>query len=153
MARLMSWIGVAIVVGVALALGARPSDSPASAARLTEQIAAELRCPVCQGLSVADSDSPTARDIRTDIRSRIETGNSPAEIRQAYVDRYGQWVLLRPDSAGFSALAWAIPVAALVAGLLCLATAFWRWRWRRGRQPTDDDRRVVAAARRANASA
>lgn len=147
MRRLLTWAGVAAVIAAALAIGLRPSDDAGSPAARVDSIAAALRCPVCQGLSVKDSDSPTARDIRTDIRRRVDDGETAAEIRQAYVDRYGDWILLRPKTSGFEALVWAVPAAALGAGAVALGGLFWQWR-RRGiaRPPTDDDRELVAAA-------
>ena len=146
MKRLVSWAGIAVLVAVALALGVRHQGETVSPAQMTDRVAAGLRCPVCQGLSVKDSDSPTARDIRADIGRRLDAGESTAEVRQAYVDRYGRWILLQPGSSGFEALAWAIPAAAGAAGAAGLAAAFWRWRHRRGPAPTDEERHLVAGA-------
>lgn len=148
MRRLLAWAGVAAVIAAALALGLRPNGDDGSPAARADRIAAGLRCPVCQGLSVKDSDSPTARDIRADVRRRIDDGETAADIRQAYVDRYGEWILLRPGTSGFDAMVWAVPAAAMAGGAVALAGLFWRWR-RRGstRPPTDEERRLVAAAR------
>ena len=148
MRRLLAWAGVAAVIAAALTIALRPDGDSGTPAALADRIAAGLRCPVCQGLSVKDSDSPTAREIRADIRRRVDDGESAAEIRQAYVDRYGEWILLRPGTSGFDAVVWAVPAAALAAGAVALTGVFWRWR-RRGstRAPTDEERRLVAAAR------
>lgn len=147
MRRLLTWAGVAAVIAAALAIGLQPSGDGSTPTARADRIAAGLRCPVCQGLSVKDSDSPTARDIRDDIRRRIDADESASEIRQAYVDRYGEWILLRPGTSGFDAFVWAIPAAALAAGAVALAGVFWRWRHRDStRAPTDDERRLVAAA-------
>lgn len=146
MRRLAQWAAIAAVIAAALVLGVRPGGGGGAAAD-ADRIAAGLRCPVCQGLSVKDSDSPTARDIRADIRRRIDEGETAQEVRQAYVDRYGEWILLRPGTSGFDALVWAIPAAVTAAGAVVISAAFWRWRRRRGRAPTDDDRRLVAVAR------
>ena len=150
MRRLLAWAGVAAVIAAALAIGLRPDGDGGSPAARADRIAAGLRCPVCQGLSVKDSDSPTARDIRDDIRRRIDDGDTADNIRQAYVDRYGQWILLRPGTSGFDAVVWAVPAAALAAGAVALAGVFWRWRRRdNNRAPTEEERRLVAAARAA----
>ena len=147
MRRLLLWAAVAAAIAASLAIGLRPDGGGATPAGRVDRIAADLRCPVCQGLSVKDSDSPTARDIRDDIRGRLDTGETAAEIRQAYVDRYGEWILLRPRTSGFNALVWAVPAAAVAAGTVTLAGLFWRWRHRGvDRPPTDDERRLVAAA-------
>lgn len=146
MRRLLTWAAIAAVIAVALALGTGP-QSGAGTDGTADSIAAGLRCPVCQGLSVKDSDSPTARDIRADIQRRLADGDTPGEIRQAYVERYGEWILLRPGTSGFEALVWAIPAGATAAGAVLLAAAFWRWRRRhRSRPPTEEERRLVAAA-------
>jgi len=148
MRRLLTWAAMAAVIAAALALGARPQGAGPGAN--ADRIAAGLRCPVCQGLSVKDSDSPTARDIRADIDRRLADGDTPTEIRQAYVDRYGEWILLRPGTSGFEALVWAIPAGATAAGAVVLAAAFWRWRRRqRPRPPTEEERRLVNVAVRA----
>lgn len=148
MKRLANWAAIAAFIAAALTLGLRPTDADANSASMrVERLAAELRCPVCQGLSVLDSDSPTARDIRADIRRRVAAGESAATIRSAYVDRYGKWILLRPSTSGFDGLVWAFPAAAGAAGAVGLSAAFWRWRRdSRGRRPTEDERRLVAAA-------
>lgn len=148
MRQLLAWAAVAAVVAASLAVGLRGDEGGSTASGRADRIAAGLRCPVCQGLSVKDSDSPTARDIRNDIRRRLDDGEAPTAIRQAYVDRYGEWILLRPRTSGFDALVWAIPVAVVAAGAVVLIGLFWRWRRRAiTRPPTDDDRRLVAAAR------
>lgn len=146
MRRVLGWALVAAMVAAALALALVPGADTGAGTR-AEQIASELRCPVCQGLSVKDSDSPTARDIRSDIDRRLAAGQSPTAIRNAYVDRYGEWILLRPRASGFETLVWATPAAVAAAAAVTLGAAFARWR-RRGhrRIPTDADRDIVAAA-------
>lgn len=144
---LLPWLALGVLVIGALVVGATPDRSDPSPAARARGLAAELRCPVCQGLSVADSPSPTARAIAEDIRRRVGAGETDAEIRQAYVDRYGEWILLEPTGSGFGALAWALPVAGLVLGAGALALAFRRWRRESASAPTDADRALVAQAR------
>lgn len=148
--RGLSWMALACVVGISLVLAARPTGgrdlSPAARA---ERIATQLRCPVCQGLSVADSPSPTARAIADDIGRRVKAGESDDEIRQAYVDRYGEWVLLRPRGSGLSSIVWAAPVAAVAAAGGALAVSLARRRGTRGRPAvvSDADRALVEQER------
>ena len=147
MRRLLAWAGVAAVIAAAFAIGLRPSGDGGTPAARADRLAAGLRCPVCQGLSVKDSDSPTARDIRADIRRRLDGGETSSEIRQAYVDRYGEWILLRPGASGFDVLVWAVPAAAFAGGAVALAGVFWRWRRRdTTRPPTEEERLLVVAA-------
>lgn len=146
MRRVAIWAGLAAIVGASFAIGAT-GDAARGPAADADRIAAGFRCPVCQGLSVKDSDSPTARNIRADIGRRLSAGETADEVQQAYVDRYGEWILLRPGASGFAALVWAVPSAAVAGGSVALGAAFWSWR-RRGtaRLPTDEEREMVAAA-------
>jgi cytochrome c-type biogenesis protein CcmH len=136
----------AVVVAALVIAGAgrsHPSRSPAARAHA---IASELRCPVCQGLSVADSPSPTAKAIYEDVRRRVDAGESDGAIRSFYVGRYGEWVLLRPETSGTGALVWILPVTVLLLGAAGLALAFRRWRREPVLSATDADRALVEAA-------
>ncbi len=144
--RLLPAVALGAVVVAALVIGSGPGDSDPSPAARGRRLAAGLRCPVCQGLSVADSPSPTARAISVDIRRRIDAGESDGEIRQAYVDRYGEWVLLEPAGAGLGAVVWALPVAALILAGGGLVLAFRRWRRDVPEPPSDLDRELVEQA-------
>jgi cytochrome c-type biogenesis protein CcmH len=95
---------------------------------------------------VADSPSSTARAIADDVRRRIEEGESDGAIRRAYVDRYGEWILLQPEGSGFGAVVWALPVAGLVLGGGGLALAFRRWRRQPALEATEADRALVEQA-------
>jgi len=147
---LRRWLGVvtlAAVVVVALVVGgAGRSPSSHSPAARAHAIASELRCPVCQSLSVADSPSETAKAIYDDVRRRIDAGERDSAIRAYYVGRYGQWILLKPESSGMGALVWLLPVTALLLGAGGLALAFRRWRREPARAATDEDRALVEAA-------
>lgn len=137
---------IAVVVTALVIGGAGRSDGPRTPAARTVAIAGDLRCPVCQGLSVADSRTPTADAMREEIRRRVDAGESDAQIRASFVARYSKEILLRPETSGVSALVWILPVVALLSALGGLAFAFRRWR----RQPTlvatDEDRALVEAA-------
>jgi len=124
-----------VALAALLALGAlavvmvlRPGIS-ANRTELAGQIAADLRCPDCQGLSVADSSSPSAVEIRRQIDAQLGAGRSPDQVRQSFVDRYGEWILLSPTAP----IAWWLPVAILLAGVGVLA--LWLWRGRRRAVP------------------
>ena len=83
---------------------------------------------MCEGLSVADSSSPTAQNMRADIARRLDEGESRGAIIQAYVARYGDWIRLRPRASGIALFAWGGPAAALAAATIALGAAFVRWR-------------------------
>ena len=76
----------------------------------------ELRCLVCQGQSIADSDAELAGDMRDLVRRRIAAGERPAAIRAWLVDRYGSWVSYRPTVEPAAWPLWLLPVALLLAG-------------------------------------
>ncbi len=149
--RWLSWAGVATLVAVAVLTGMRPAGPSGDDDRAVA-IAESLRCPVCQGLSVADSDSETARAIRSDIVRRIAEGQADGDIRQAYVERYGEWILLRPRGGGLGTVVWLVPVAAVLLAGTAIAVVGRRRRrlWRL--LATEQDRNVVAAARRSRRS-
>ena len=76
----------------------------------------ELRCLVCQGQSIADSDAELAGDMRDLVRRRIAAGEKPSEIRDWLVDRYGDWVSYRPSAAPIAWPLWAAPIILLIFG-------------------------------------
>ncbi len=93
--------------------------SAAVAGSLEEQtlrLAAELRCPVCQNLSVADSPSEMATQMREVVHEKLQNGESPDQIRNYFVSRYGEWILLAPTRQGFNWVAWLLPFVAIVGG-------------------------------------
>lgn len=116
------WLPV-IAAGALLALAGavavvaiRPAQPPSVAER-ADRLAAELRCPDCQGLSVADSPTEAARSIRRQIDELLGRGATDADVRDYFVDRYGEWILLAPSAPA----AWLLPlvvVAAAAGGLV-----------------------------------
>ena len=109
-----------LAIAAALVLAARPHEL--TAAERVDRITAELRCPVCQGLSVKDSPSETARQMRDLVAARVREGRSDAEIEAEFRAAYGDWVLLSPPIASWSGLVWLAPLAAFAAGVI-LASA------------------------------
>ncbi|MBW8057707.1 MAG: cytochrome c-type biogenesis protein CcmH [candidate division NC10 bacterium] len=106
---------------------------PLGASSLEEQvrqITAELRCPVCQGLSVADSPSRMANQMRDLIRERLQAGESPEAVKAYFVERYGEWILLAPKREGFNLLVWVLPFLGLGGGAVVLVVVLRRWRKR-----------------------
>jgi cytochrome c-type biogenesis protein CcmH len=75
-----------------------------------------VRCLVCQGQSIADSDAELAGDMRSMIRQRIAKGESPESIRTWLVARYGAWVSYKPPLSGMTAPLWILPLVLIVVG-------------------------------------
>ena len=76
----------------------------------------ELRCLVCQGQSIADSDAELAGDMRDLVRRRIAAGEKPGDIRAWLIERYGDWVSYRPSAAPIAWPLWAAPIILLLFG-------------------------------------
>ena len=99
------------------------------------EIAAQLRCVVCQNLSVADSPSEMALQMRGVIKERLAAGERPDLVIRYFVDKYGDWILLSPPRQGFSLLVWIFPFVAVAVGLGILALVLRRWTRRRRPAP------------------
>ncbi|HWP57756.1 MAG TPA: cytochrome c-type biogenesis protein CcmH [Candidatus Acidoferrales bacterium] len=93
----------------------------------TRQIAAELRCPVCQNLSVADSPSELAQQMRALITEQLQQGKTPEEVKAFFVAKYGEWVLLAPSRRGLSLVLWVFPYAAAFVGMVAVLLIARRW--------------------------
>ncbi|MGB3845032.1 cytochrome c-type biogenesis protein CcmH [Sphingopyxis sp. YF1] len=90
-------------------------NDPAKEAR-AKALMDTLRCLVCQGQSIADSDAPLAGDMRHEVRSKIAAGENPDEIRKWLVARYGNWVTYDPPFDAATALLWLGPLLFLGIG-------------------------------------
>lgn len=120
---------------VAIALFILPVRAPAQAAGVdsvrleqrTSVVAAELRCPVCQGLSIQDSPSELALQMRAVVRDQLAAGRTPDEVKAYFVDKYGEWILLQPEPRGFNILVYVLPLAAVLTGIAVVVVAVRRW--------------------------
>jgi len=112
-------------------------DDPRLEAR-ARAVSLNLRCLACQNQSIDDSDADLARDLRLLVRERIAAGDSDAEVLQYVVDRYGEFVLLKPVIAPHTLALWiAAPVAFLI-GLFVLWARVFR-RPKLSEQPLSED--------------
>lgn len=109
---------IAFVV-VALA-GASSAMAEEAYSPRTLRIARQLNCPVCVGESVADSQSQLARQMRGIIESKVQAGESDAQIKEYFRARYGDAVLAAPPKSGFVLTLWWMPVVAVGVGALAL---------------------------------
>ena len=134
---LFSFTVVGLVLGFALWVKADEA--------LEEQVravASQLRCPVCQNLSVGDSPSELAQEMRGVIREQLQAGKTPEEVKAYFTSKYGDWILLSPRPRGLNLLVWLGPFAAVGLGLAIAIRAARRWA-RRSQRP---ERPVVEPA-------
>ena len=115
--------GALALVAIVIIVGGLAFDQPdtRSAGERADDIAASLRCPFCEGVSIAESTSQVARDLHAIIRERVDEGASDETITDEFVARYGEWVLLSPPASGVGLALWALPIAGLIAGAVAVA--------------------------------
>ena len=77
---------------------------------------AELRCPICQGTSIAESPAAVASQMRSVVREQLAAGSTDQGVRDFFVERYGRWILLAPTTQGYDVALWVAPVLLLVGG-------------------------------------
>ncbi|QBD81221.1 cytochrome c-type biogenesis protein CcmH [Ktedonosporobacter rubrisoli] len=92
-----------------------------------QQVASQLKCPVCQNESVADSPTLLAHQMRDVIRQQLRSGKSEQQVMQSFVSSYGQSIIWSPPWQGFALLAWLAPIALLCAGAALLFFTFREW--------------------------
>jgi cytochrome c-type biogenesis protein CcmH len=124
MKRILIALSLALPGAPALADSALPSaeyaykqlEDPKQEAR-AKGLMESLRCLVCQGQSIADSDAEMAGDMRAEVRRRIAAGEKPDEIRDWFVSRYGNWVSYDPPVEPVTWPLWIAPVLLILAGI------------------------------------
>ena len=100
-----------------------PKGTPVAAAQLetrTNEVAALLRCPVCQGMSVADSKAEMAVNMKGQVRELLQRGYTEEQILKYFELSYGQFVLLQPKFEGVNTMVWLLPLFALLLGAAVL---------------------------------
>lgn len=140
-----AWVAILGLVVSAGLVATRGSSGPTSIEVRANRIAAGLRCPVCQNLSVAESPSRLATEMRTQIRSMLTAGRSPAQVRKHFADAYGDWVLLDPPRGGLGVITWSLPLVALALGAVAVAFALRTRRDPALEPPTPEMRQRIAA--------
>jgi len=111
------WLAVFVVVFVTIFA---TSATTSSTERRIAHLESIVRCPACEGLSVAQSNATSSIAIRQEIERRIKAGNTDTMILTSLQERYGLALLLIPSSRGLGAALWIIPIAAVALGLFVL---------------------------------
>ncbi|MEN0062884.1 MAG: cytochrome c-type biogenesis protein CcmH [Myxococcota bacterium] len=114
-----------------------PQPSAEEALAVAKKLGAEMRCPVCQGMSVKDSTSAAAVNMYRRIHDLARAGYTETQIKDYFVDRYDEWVLLEPTQEGFNLLVWVGPGLFLMLGLGLVYTTVSRWEKEDDELPSD----------------
>ena len=125
---LFTLIGVVLLIAALWSYMAFTASTHQTLDQHVQHLGAQLKCPVCQGESVADSSSDRAQQIRASIREQIQAGQSDQQIIQYFSDRYGDQIVWSPPWWGFSLLAWLVPAALLLSGLVLIFFTLRDWR-------------------------
>lgn len=128
---MMRWL-VMLLLLAAPAAAQRPDGPGVNVAetqvdRDVRILAAELRCPVCQGLSLQDSPSELSQEMRDVIRAQLEEGRTKEEVKAYFVSKYGEWILMQPKAEGFNLAVYVLPVVGLLAGAAFLFLTARKW--------------------------
>jgi cytochrome c-type biogenesis protein CcmH len=145
---------VLTLVALVLAAPAAASEQHPSLGELEGQ----LMCPICEGETLAQSDSPAAQRIKAYIQLRIDQGATRSQIKRELVQQWGTRILAAPPRHGFDLLAWLLPIVGVLGGGAVIGVL--AWRWSRQREPAaqwtltarplgpEDERRVDEELRR-----
>jgi cytochrome c-type biogenesis protein CcmH len=124
------------VRAVAFAVLALVLAAPAAASErrpTLSELEGQLMCPICEGETLAQSDSPAAQRIKAYIQLRISQGATRSQIKRELVDQWGTRILAAPPRHGFDLLAWLLPIVGVLGGAAVIGAL--AWRWSRSREP------------------
>jgi len=144
----IAWLVLLAAALSALVMSTQVDGPPRTNEDRVRALSEDFACPTCDGQSVAESNAVVAEEIRRDIRRRVDSGETDAEITEALVASFGDAVDLRPQSGGLIGLIWILPVVVMVFGFAGLASVFQRWRSTEAKTATDADVALVEALRR-----
>ncbi|MDQ6840637.1 MAG: cytochrome c-type biogenesis protein CcmH [Actinomycetota bacterium] len=147
--RWAPWVVIAVIVVAAGVVGLQRSNHPSLDQR-TLSVAGQVRCPVCNGQSVAQSDAPPSLAVRDRIRTELTAGEAPQQILTGIVNSYGPGILEKPPAKGVGLIVWMTPILAVAGAVIGLVLAFRRWRPTPvgGQGASDTDRELVGQALR-----
>ena len=143
------WVALVVVAVAALSIAAFGTRSAPTAQDRVSSISRTVKCPVCSGESVAESNAPASQEIRRQIAEQVQQGQTDDEIRSFYSAKYGQAILLTPSASGVNVLVWILPIVALALGVATLVIVFRRWSTMPAERATEADRELVDSALRA----
>jgi len=127
--RWSPWIVIVVAVIVVLAVGTDRTSRPTLNSQVLH-IAGEVRCPVCDGETAAQSSAAASVEIRAQIRQELQAGEDSDQILAGLVRSYGSGILEKPEANGLGLVVWVVPVVGAVLMASGLVFAFGRWRKR-----------------------
>ncbi|MDR0247087.1 MAG: cytochrome c-type biogenesis protein CcmH [Burkholderiales bacterium] len=133
--------------GIVVANEAVPTENDPVAQKRAVELAAKLRCLVCQNQSIAESDAELAVDLRQQVREQIAAGKTDREIITFMTDRYGDFVLYEPPMKPATLLLWIGPLLLLATGVVAMVFLL------RGRSQTATESAPLTEAEQARAAA
>jgi cytochrome c-type biogenesis protein CcmH len=145
--RSICWVGVLTAVVVALSIATLSHHHQPSNSERSLDLAEQFACPVCEGQSVGQSDSSTAKAIRSEIATRVDQGQTNEQITAYLIGSFTDSISLKPRASGVVGLVWITPVVALVTAVAGLIVVFRRWHASEIEDATDADRLLVERAR------
>lgn len=113
--RVVGW-GIAIAAIVVMVVGLLPREAKADPEQRALSLEQRLACPLCQGQSLAESDSQVAEDLKVILRDKIDEGLTDDQIFDFFAARYGEHIVLEPPLLGWGIALWAVPLVALGVG-------------------------------------
>ena len=139
MPQLRRWLSILLSSFLLLTISSCVSEDDLTADQRVYQLSQQLMCPVCDAQTLDQSQAQLSEDMKAVIRRKIEEGDSNAEIRAYFVERYGEVVLASPDAGGFNLIAWVVPVVIFVGGALLVGHAYINMRRQRHVNAQIDD--------------
>jgi cytochrome c-type biogenesis protein CcmH len=128
--RWAPWVLLVAVAVAALSIGVSSGGGRPSLDARVQHLSSEVRCPVCHGETVAQSEAAPSVEIRDEIRTDLQKGESDGQILDSIVASYGPGILEKPEAKGIDVLVWVLPVIGFVIGAAGLLWLFVRWRSR-----------------------
>jgi len=137
---LLLFLGVVAIISSIWLYTLLVSPSKQTLDQRVHDVASQLKCLVCRGESVADSPTTLSLQMRGVIREQLQSGKSEQEVIQYFVSRYGDRILLSPPWQGLTLLAWLVPIALMVGGILLLFVVLRSWQSQSDKESVDADR-------------
>jgi cytochrome c-type biogenesis protein CcmH len=137
---LLLFLGLVAIISSIWVYTLLVSPSKQTLDQRVHDVASQLKCLVCQGESVADSPATLSLQMRAVIRQQLQSGKSEQEVIQYFVSRYGDRILLSPPMQGLTLLAWLVPIALMIAGVLLVFFVLRSWQSHTDKEPDETHR-------------